>query len=390
MALNEKQIQYRKQGIEASYLAACALHDQMPVIAEDVEWDKLFKFCKFHSITAIVAIALEMVWKDHPADDSVMKPWRQARDQAIRKNILLNAERERILAHLESIGCWYMPLKGSLLQYDYPKFGMRQMSDNDILCDPAKTSEIRTFMLNSGYTCGQYLQGHHDEYSRKPVYNFEIHRRLFKPELAPLLAEYYADIRERCLKDEGNACGYHMSRSDFYIYFTAHAFNHFQESGIGIRHLLDTFIFLGKYESQLNKDYVDQELEKLGALGFERWCARISRKLLSTPDRAPDFADEDWQLLDAFFCSGTHGIEAQLFRNAYAKFSQGGKRSKFRYFLNRMFPSAEFLSGVYPIVKRYKWLVPFIWIHRLVRSVFVRPGRVFRETQDLLTRKKSE
>lgn len=384
--ISEKQLKYRRLGNTASYLAACALRNEMPRWEGNVDLNDLYRFCKFHSITSIVAMALEKIWAETPADPDIMKSWRQARDMAIRKNILLNAERDRLLAHLESIGCWYMPLKGSLLQFDYPHFGMRQMSDNDILCDPDKSGEIRQFMLENGYTCEQYLQGHHDEYNRKPIYNFEIHRSLFKPEEAPLLAEYYADIHQRSQKDPDNAFGYHLSRSDFYIYMTAHALNHFQESGIGIRYLLDVYVFLGKYSEELDRSYVDGELAKLGALEFERWCARVSGELLADGEKS--FSQEDVALLDAFFSSGAYGTEEQLFRKSYEKFTRGTGGSRFGYFLRRMFPDANLLGVAYPIVKKHKWMVPVVWVYRLIRSVLSRPGRVFRELKNFFEGKK--
>ena len=386
MEKSEKHTNARRLGMVASYLAACALANQVPQGVDDVDLEELYRFCKFHFITAIVCMGLEMVWKDHPADPEQMKQWRQTRDQVIRKNVLLNAERERICRHLESIGCWYMPLKGSLLQFDYPIFGMRQMSDSDILCDPAMASQIRDFMLSSGYTCVQYGLEHHDKYSRKPVYNFEIHRSLFGAEKVPVLASYYADIHSRSIKDPGNSCGYHLNRSDFYVYFTAHAMNHFQESGIGIRYLVDVYVFLDKYAGELDRDYVDRELQKLDALEFERLCSRLSMQLFDTSRRG-DFTEEDLLRLDLFFCSGAYGTAEQLFRNAYDKFTADGKKSGVCYFLNRTFPPAKQLMASYPIVKRHKWMVPFVWIYRLFRAVLVRPGRIFREIRTLAHRK---
>ena len=378
-----QQLNYRKLGFEAVYLASCALNDVVPEWDSSEELDNLFRFCKFHSITAIVAMALDSYWKEHPAEPQVMKPWLQARDKAIRKNIMLNAERERILGFLESIGCRYLPLKGSLLQHDYPKFGMRQMSDNDILCDPEKLEQIHEFMLQSGYTCELYNQGNHDEYTRQPVYNFEIHRSLFKPETAPKLAAYYADILERAVKNPDKNYGYRMSRDDFYIYLIAHAHRHFVVSGIGIRNLMDVYVYLNRYGSQLNWAYIENELRELDAWEFERWCNRLSGLLMEIPSRNPAISRSDLEILDAFFASGTFGTEQQLFRN-----SMKSSGSKVRHFLRRMFPSRELLGVMHPSVRKHGWLVPFVWIYRLVISLIKRPGRVFRELKNILSSEK--
>ena len=383
----EKQLKYRQLGLRAVYLAACALHDQCPQGDWQQDLESLYRFCKFHSITAIAAMALEKVWRTAPADDNAMKQWRQARDKAIRKNVLLNAERQRIMDWMESIGCWYMPLKGSLLQFDYPQFGMRQMSDNDILCDSTKSEEIYSFMLENGYSCELHNQGNHDEFVRQPVYNFEIHRTLFKPETAPELAAYYADIHQRSRKDPNNGFGYHLRDEDFYIYLTAHAYRHFVVSGIGIRNLMDVYIYLEKHGAGLDWDYIQGELTQLGAWDFECWCRRMSKALFGEPNLAPELSDADLAVLDAFFASGTFGTEEQLLRKAMEA-NSGKKGNKAGYFLRRVFPSGEMLGVMYPIVRGRPWLVPFVWVYRLVISVFKRPARVLRELKSFFRKYK--
>lgn len=382
----EKQLKYRRLGFQSVYLAACALHGRTPRGNWGEDLDSLYRFCKFHSITSIVTMALEEVWRTEPAGETVMKQWRQDRDKAIRKNILLNAERERILGWMESTGCWYMPLKGSLLQFDYPKFGMRQMGDNDILCDSGKSEEIYRFMLENGYSCELHNQGNHDEFIRQPVYNFEIHRTLFKPETAPEFAAYYADIHERSLKDEHNRFGYHLSSENFYIYLTAHAYRHFVVSGIGIRNLMDVYVFLSKHEARLDWEYIQRELTKLGAWDFECWCRRMSKVLFEEPELNPEILLEDLAVLDAFFASGTFGTEEQLLKKAMEA-NAGEKGGKAGYFLQRLFPSPKMLGIMYPIVKGRPWLVPFVWVYRLVKSLFKRPGRVLRELKSFFRKK---
>ncbi len=370
----QKVLRYRAWGHQACYLAACALRDQVPQLDAGWDMDGLYKFCKFHSITAICTMALDSAWKQTPGDPHIMTQWRQARDKAIRKNILLNAERQRILAHLEATGCWYMPLKGSLLQFDYPQFGMRQMGDNDILVDPEHMSRIREFMLSGGYTCETYNQGNHDEYTRPPVYNFEIHRALFKPQTAPELAAYYGDIHSRSIKDGDNEYGWHLSWEDFYIYVTVHAWRHFVVSGVGIRNLLDVYVFLGKRGDTLDWEYVEREMRKLGIWEFQLLCKRLSHQLFSRPIWEPEIPEEDVSALDAFFTSGTFGTEQQLFQK---QMEAAGGRGK--HFLRRLFPEPRLLSVMYPVVQGRPWLVPFVWVYRLVISVFRKPARVLRE-----------
>ena len=158
----------------------------------------------------------------------------------------------------------------------------------------------------------------------------------------------------------------------------AHAYRHFVVSGNGIRSLMDVYVFLDNHESGLDWDYVQRELTRLHAWDFECWCRRVSRLLFEKPDPAPELREEDLALLDSFFSSGTFGTEEQLLRRAMEA-NTGEKGSRAGYFLRRIFPGQDMLGVMYPIVKGRPWLVPFVWVYRLVISLLKRPGRVFRE-----------
>lgn len=385
----EKELKMRRLGMEASYLAACALADRIPQPDETVDPDMLYKFCKFHSITSIVAMALERYWQEHPAPSEVMDKWRKARDKAIRKNILLNAERERILGHLESIGCWYLPLKGSLLQYDYPQFGMRQMNDNDILYDEGKTEEVHDFMLANGYETVTYLKGNHDEYVKKPVYNMEMHRSLFMGAVNPEMATYYRNVENRMCKDEGNQFGYHFSREDFYIFLVAHAYKHYLHGGIGIRNLLDVYVYTEKYRDCLDWAYLEKEIRSFGAWEFDEECRRLSRKLLSPEGRSYDFTEADIRALDIYFTSGAFGTSDRVVANKLESAAgNGGSGGKLRYLLRRMFPPVEYLAENAPILRKKPWLAPLFYLKRFFSVLFARRKFIAEELRILLKLKK--
>ena len=381
----EKKQNMWQLGMEACYFVACALADRVPQVDEDLDLEKLYRFCKFHSITSIVAMALEAHWQTAPADPEVMTKWRQARDKAIRKNILLNAERERILNHLESIGCWYMPLKGSLLQYEYPKFGMRQMNDNDILYNEAKTAEVHDFMLKNGYETVTYLKGNHDEYVKKPVYNMEMHRSLFMGAVNPEMAAYYRNVENRMRKDEGNQFGYHFSREDFYIFLVAHAYKHYLHGGIGIRNLVDVFVYTEKYRDCLDWAYLEKEIRSFGAWEFDEECRRLSRKLLSTEDRNYNLMEADIRALEIYFSSGAFGTSDRVVANKLESVADSNNgRSKLQYLLSRMFPSVEYLAENAPILRTKPWLAPFFYVKRCFSVLFERRKFIVEELRILL------
>ena len=129
-------------------LVRCALDGSKPSpeLLEQIDSEKLFQVCEAHILTACAAYALESAGVTD-------KKFTEAKNKAIRKNIIMDTERKKVLERLESEGIWHMPLKGAVLHDWYPKLGMRQMSDNDILFDPAARASVRQIMLDLGFTC---------------------------------------------------------------------------------------------------------------------------------------------------------------------------------------------------------------------------------------------
>lgn len=370
-----------KNGYDLVYLASCALRGEAPDArrVETMDMDAVCALARKHSMSAVSAYGLEACCKANgnvPAAQSpVTKTWEQSKLQAIRKNLLLDMEREKILAHLEKIGCWYMPLKGVFLQELYPRAGMRQMSDNDILIDPAFRREVAEYMLENGYEAehvGRYI---HDEFLKKPVYNFEIHVALVPKERHNPRADYYSQIKDKLVKDPGNGYGYHFTDEDFYIYMTAHAAKHYEGGGNGIRSLMDAFVYLRRKGETMDRQYIDRELKVLGLADYERTIARLANKLFGTGEA---LSDEDEAVFLYHISAGTYGTWTARIANGLKK-AAGNQQSltfwiRMKYSLRRLFPPMEFYEYNAPLAYRYKFLIPFVAVYRIItKSIFSAP-----------------
>ena len=245
-----EKAEFRRNAADMIYLTACAVNGRKPKQEriDRLDLPKLFEVCQKHILTACVAYALESAGvKDND--------FTQAKEKAIRKNILLDAERVKILQKLEAEKIWYMPLKGALLHNWYPKLGMRQMSDNDILFDISRREDVRNIMYDFGYRLKSKLEVV-DEYLKEPVYNFEMHGELFMEYQVGAMADYYRGIKSRMLKDDNNEYGYHFSNEEYYLFMLAHEYKHFTDGGTGVRSLVDTYVFLNIYADLLDWDYL--------------------------------------------------------------------------------------------------------------------------------------
>lgn len=366
-----EKAEFRRNAADMIYLTACAVNGRKPKQEriDRLDLPKLFEVCQKHILTACVAYALESAGvKDND--------FTQAKEKAIRKNILLDAERVKILQKLEAEKIWYMPLKGALLHNWYPKLGMRQMSDNDILVDSQKMSDVRDIFLDSGYICEHFGHGNHDVYFKEPVLNFEMHSSLFTPQHIGNLNDYFKDVKERLIPDEGSEYGYHFRDEDFYLFMVAHEYKHFSGGGTGVRSLVDTYIFLRKFKDSLDWDYLNAELDKLGIADFERNNRELAIRVFSMQP----LSLEDKKLLDYYVMSETYGNIDNLVKNGV---KNRGNGSKLKYLLYRFFPPISFLEGSVPWVKKNKLLIPAAYLYRFFRGATVNRKKVGSEFKQL-------
>ncbi|MBQ3915722.1 MAG: nucleotidyltransferase family protein [Ruminococcus sp.] len=365
----EKEV-FRKISYDMIYLVRCAMYGVKPdknrVEAMDLE--ALFDVCQTHILTACTAYALESVGVRN-------KAFTEAKEKAVRKNILLDVERAGILSSLEQEGIWYMPLKGALLKDWYPKLGMRQMSDNDILCDPEFREKIREIMQARGFTTKYGLESD-DDYYKEPVYNFEMHHTLFRPSFSEKMYEYFNKTKSRMLKDKGNNYGYHFSPEDFYIYLIAHEYKHYASGGTGVRSLVDTFVFVRKFRDELDWNYLRGEFSKLGILGFERRNRSLAIKLFT----GKELTEEQKEMLDYYITSGVYGT---LDNKVKHKVDRYGNGSKAKYVFHRIFPTMDYIKYHWNFFYRHKWLIPVLWIYRPFHGLKVNGTKIMDEIKVL-------
>lgn len=363
--------EFRKNAADMIYLTACAINNKKPrqERIDNLDLPKLFEVCQKHILTACVAYALESVGvKDND--------FTQAKEKAIRKNILLDAERGNILRKLEAEKIWYMPLKGSFLHNWYPKLGMRQMADNDILVDSEKMVEVRDIFLDLGYTCEHFGHQNHDVYFKEPVLNFEMHSGLFSSAHIGNLYGYFNNVKGRLIKDQNSDYGYHFRNEDFYLFMLAHEYKHFTGGGTGVRSLVDTYIFLRKFKGSLDWNYINTELNKLGIAEYEKQNRELAIKVCTLKQ----LTLEDKRLLDYYVMSETYGNTENSVKNGI---KYRGNGSKLGYILYRIFPPISFLEASVPWVKKSKLLIPAAYIYRFYRCATSSKKDVEREVKQL-------
>ena len=120
----------------------------------------------------------------------------------------------------------YMPLKGSVLKYIYPKPELRPMGDADILIKEEQTDKINSVMNTLGYVKDESHNGDYDTvWDKKGTLHLELHWNI----VSPINKSYYKYFgsgwlfAERC-NDE--SLKYERSPEDNIVYLFTHFSNH--------------------------------------------------------------------------------------------------------------------------------------------------------------------
>ena len=275
-----------------------------------------------------------------------------------------------LLQDFEKNGIDYLLLKGSVLKQLYPSPELRQMGDADILIRNEQYHKIRLIMAELGFA--EKAVGPYDYTWDLPELHTELHYRLASPADVEFLG-YFGDGWRRSKKTEKPCC-YAYSIEDHLIYLFMHFAKHYRDSGIGLKHAVDLWVYAKAYP-EMNGLYLKQELSKLHL--WEFYC-NIQNMLQtwfsgSTADEKTSF------ITNVIFESGAFGAHETFLVSTgvrAAKRSGSSRTAQLRRAADVMFPSRETMTKRYPMLGKRPALLPIMWIVRGLRVLAVQPEKI--------------
>ena len=389
---------------------------------------RIYYIAKKHNLVSIMAQAMEKLGFE--SDSDIWKRWLKEKNQLIYKSVLMDVEREAIQDFCEKNNIWYMLLKGMVIRKYYPAPELREMADNDILFDNKYSKEVYDFMTARGYKSDDYNKGYHDEYLKPPAYNFEMHRQLVSSKERPKWYEYYKDVKSILINDANGKNQFYFSDNDFYVYFIVHTYKHFLNSGMGLRTVLDVYLYLNNLQDKLDFDYIEEQLKKLDAYDFEQTFRSLAFKMFgenakegnAAADELQDsfdakeqdmlresfdakkqdklcgsfdakeqdkwwnsFDDKEHDMLSYILDAGTYGnLENSVaHKMGYTKGEKKKASDKVKYIFRRLFPSMDTIEEFFPFFYKHKWAIPFLYIYRIGKMPFTRRKKVAGELREV-------
>lgn len=284
-------------------------------------------------------------------------------------------ELRRLYAAFEENQIDYMPLKGCNMKLLYPRPELRTMGDADILIRTEQYGKIVPLLEALGFTAKQETD-HELVWESQKLY-LELHKHLV-PSYNRDLYPYFGDGWNRARKAEG--CCHTMTAEDEFIYLFTHFAKHFRDGGIGCRHVADLWVFLHTHPD-LDQAYVLGELKKLQ---LSKFYGHV-RSLLSVWFEDGQSDEKTERMNEFIFSSGSFGqMESRALAITLrdAGHSPLGFSGRLLYLCRTAFPGVSVLREKYTVLKRWPWMLPFVWLIRPFYKVFLEP-------QDLRLQKKN-
>lgn len=283
-----------------------------------------------------------------------------------------------IFAQFDSGGIYYMPLKGTLLKKLYPKPEMRIMSDADILIRTEQYDKIKPIMEKLCYT--EQIESDHELIWYKNGIHIELHKRLI-PSYNKDYYEYFGDGWRLGVPLADNSTRCAMCAEDEMIYLFTHYAKHYRDSGIGIKHIVDLWVYRNSIK-KLNDEYIFAELKKLHLLDFYKNTMRTLDVWFGEEksDEITDF------ITGIIFNSGVYGTHEAHILSAAVKETKGtgtAGKAKFKKIWYLIFLPYKHMCKKYKILEKCSLFLPFLWGVRWLDALIFKRKNIKKSSDNL-------
>lgn len=350
------------------YLCRCAVTNKQPTCGfpTELDFERFFQFCYDHQL---VGLAYDMISKIKTGyeDTQTMLIFKDKHNYAVLKDASREYYFGLVCESFADNGIDFAPLKGAVIKNLYPVPYYRQSSDIDILIRRKDTEKAKLIMEELGFETERF--GNPDTTDNYKIDKFtcvELHKSLIQPRYKQFAS--CNDIPDRLIL-KGNH-EYVMSDEDFYLFMIAHAAKHLQGSAIGIRSMLDIWIYLRK-KPEINWDIINIGIKKCA---LNRFHERIMQ-IIGYWFENKECSNEIHILADYIAESGWNGSVEH--RTAYALNNIGAVNDdldgiRLKNFVKTAFMDKKNMQKRYPILEKHSLLLPLCWLHRGAEVIFKR------------------
>ncbi len=377
-------------------LFACAAKGEpVPEPRQTVNWDKLIKLAREQTVTLTVAAALCKAQNTPCPAEIKAQLYSELIGTALKRKI----QQDNIfslLERLQNAGIQYTLLKGADVARYYAVPECRISADTDILISPDDEQKAYDFFKKEGFAVTPCEEEDNHAVCISPKYGLiELHLRLWSDEVEKYIFNGKGIKTETCTTVICDHTVNVLEPTCAAVYLTMHLVKHFIYSGINLRILMDTALYICNNSDNIDFSYYKKIADELKYTKIIACLFTIAAEYFGIDEKSlpslnvPVSREQIDLILQDTEQGGFMGAnEAESRWYVYLNFlnakSMQTKPKPLRILMRAgafckrtfraVFPTVEQLSARYPDLEAHKWKYPFYAIHRLV---FVMGKRLF-------------
>ena len=255
-------------------------------VPEDgVDWQAVFRESKHQAVALQIFSEWDLLAS---VPEELKSEIRVYLFRGMMKNIQIHAHHTQMHRLLSERGIRYVTLKGAASARYYPDPQSRIMGDVDFYVEKADFEQALAVFQEAGFEAGDLDHICHVVLRKKPMH-LEMHHTPAGVPQGPVGATilgYLKDLREQACLVENKAVTC-FCPSDFHhgLVMLMHLQHHLLAEGIGLRHLCDWAVFVGKFRGMEFPNLFGDRLKKVGLWRLARMLSLCAVRYLGLPEQ---------------------------------------------------------------------------------------------------------
>lgn len=345
--------------------------------ADDLDWEKLYKLASFHNVANTAYYSLlrfpnpsripKDIWSKFSADAKKFSALEALQHFEVRQ-ILLRFERNEVFC---------VPLTGYIMKSLYPRPDMRYVASIDLMIREEEKELVHQVMTSLGYASIRSTDTT-ISYFKAPNMTIDLCTSLL-----PKNNEYYdyfcGIVENNLRKEKGLNYIHTLTKEDFYIYMVTYLAHKYAAGGSGIRSILDIWIYLKRYNSILNREFIASELNKLNLGLFSFYIEELAWIWFGGGVTFSNHSLYEEMEQHIFSCGIGEHFELEESSDDLPSSSDNEPLSTEQR--RKIFPNLDTMSERYPILHKMPFLLPVFWLVRLSGALLT---KVLKPVKDLI------
>ena len=344
----------------------------VPFHSENIQWNRIIHLAKAHHVEVMLYEAASKLPDGMKPSSAALQMLEQEAMTFIIQDANQISEVETLMSAFDKHGLSAIMLKGWIMKDLYPRTDLRSRADTDIFIHSQDELKIHEIIMNHGYKTNGFGEKKDTVYSKVPFITLEMHKNLFmyEDDWNKIFNDASSSlfIWNRTKKLDGYNNIYKMDADMYYVYHIAHMVKHLVSGGggIGIKAILDLWLFRSANEEQMDFARIDADLKTLSLTRFaktvyELACSWFSGKEINySNDSIREFGEY-------IFDCGAYGHSDNFVANNEAM-RETKKPTRIGYIRRRAFPSKSSMEKRFPKIKQHPVMLPYYWAKRLWRD----------------------